>query len=462
MRQRTLVVSESDDLGAQSALLVSPETMRGLVFPPLRRCLAFIKRRLPGAKVFFHSCGAVREILPDFIEMGIDILNPVQYTAAGMDLAGLKRDFGKDLVFWGGGVDTQNILAKCTPSQVADEVKRTLDILAPGGGFVFAPVHNVQEDVPPENFWAMWEAWERYGSCYGGSRMRMRLGCFGYIKDLEDIAAAGYDCAELHVKEIVGFDEAGFRAARAKLRSCGLPAEVFDNPIPLDSRIADPSFDLKVWGGHLEKAADRCAELGARYFVFGNGKARSLPTEGDVAGAKRKLDEFLHLLLDIAAERNITVLIEPLGKKLSNIVNSLPEAVELIGRFGRPNLKTFIDYRYMVELGRPLAEIAEFEPYIRHVHLDNPRTVFPRAGGPEAGRRVRLRALPGGPEEDRLQGDPLHRGLGFQGLQEGDRGGAGFLRRARDQAVPGLGRHLLDQDRLSGAARRGGSAAGAK
>lgn len=208
--------------------------------------------------------------------------------------------------------------------------------------------------------------------------MRMRLGCFGYIRDLEDIAAAGYDCAELHVKEIVGLDEAGFRAARARLRSCGLPAEVFDNPIPLDSRIADPSFDLKVWGGHLEKAADRCAELGARYFVFGNGKARSLPTEGDVAGAKRKLDEFLHLLLDIAAERNITVLIEPLGRKLSNIVNSLPEAVELIGRLGRPNLKTFIDYRYMVELGRPLAEIAEFEPYIRHVHLDNPRTVFPQ------------------------------------------------------------------------------------
>lgn len=158
-----VVVSECDDLGAQASLLVSPEMLRDLVFPPMRRYLAFIKWRLPWAKIFFHSCGAVRKVLPDFVEMGIDILNPVQYTATGMDLAGLKKDFGQDLVFWGGGVDTQTILSAGTPRQVADEVKRTLDILAPGGGFVFAPVHNIREDVPPENFWAMWEAWERYG-----------------------------------------------------------------------------------------------------------------------------------------------------------------------------------------------------------------------------------------------------------------------------------------------------------
>jgi len=163
LQHDVVVVSECDDLGGQESLLVSPEMLRNLVFPPMRRYLAFIKKRMPRVKIFFHSCGAVREVLPDFIEMGVDILNPVQYTAAGMDLPGLKRDFGKDLVFWGGGVDTQSFLSKRRPRQVADEVKRTLDMLAPGGGFVFAPVHNVQEDVPPENFWAMWEAWERYG-----------------------------------------------------------------------------------------------------------------------------------------------------------------------------------------------------------------------------------------------------------------------------------------------------------
>lgn len=206
---------------------------------------------------------------------------------------------------------------------------------------------------------------------------RMRLSCFGYIKDLDDIARAGYDCAELHIREIMGFDEGGFRSALGTLKSCGIPAEVYDNPIPLDSRVSDPSFDLAYYRDFLRKASDRCAEMGARYFVFGNGKARSLPTEGDIAGAAEKFDEFFTMLLDITAEYNITVLIEPLGRKLSNIVNSLPEAVGFIKRFGRPNLKTFIDFRYLVELGRPLSDLPDYELYIKHVHIDNPTTVFP-------------------------------------------------------------------------------------
>jgi len=210
------------------------------------------------------------------------------------------------------------------------------------------------------------------------SSVKMRLGCFGFVKDLDAIAAAGYDSAEMHIREIMGLDDAGFRKALAELRSCGIPAEVFDNPIPLDSRIADQSFDLAYYRDFLNKAADRTAEMGARYFVFGNGKARSMPTEGDIVGASEKFNEFFDMLLDIAAQRNITVLIEPLGKRLSNIVNDLPEAVEFIEKFGRANLKTFVDYRYMVELERPLDDIERYEPYIKHVHLDNPLTVFPQ------------------------------------------------------------------------------------
>jgi len=214
--------------------------------------------------------------------------------------------------------------------------------------------------------------------------VKMRLSCFGYIKDLDDIAHAGYDCAELHVKEIMGFDEADYRKALARLKACGIPAIVFDNPIPLDSRVADPAFDLKFYRGYLEKASDRCAEMGARYFVFGNGKARSLPGEGNfalpgvgAAQAAAKFDDFFFMLLDIAGGRNITVLIEPLGKRLSNIVNSLPEAADFVKKYGRSNLKTFVDYRYMVELGRPLSDLADFEALIKHVHLDNPLTTFP-------------------------------------------------------------------------------------
>jgi uroporphyrinogen decarboxylase len=105
----------------------------------------------------------VTEILPDLIESGIDILNPVQVSAAGMDTKALKKNFGKDLTFYGGGVDTQRVLPQGTPQQVRDEVKRRIDDLAPGGGFIFNTVHNIQADVPPENILAMWEALREYG-----------------------------------------------------------------------------------------------------------------------------------------------------------------------------------------------------------------------------------------------------------------------------------------------------------
>ena len=108
--------------------------------------------------LFFHCCGAIRDIIPDLIEVGVDALNPVQVAAAGMDSAGLKRDFGDALSFWGGGVDTQRVLPLGTPAEVRDEVRRRIDDLAPGGGFVFAAVHNIQGDVPPENILAMRQA----------------------------------------------------------------------------------------------------------------------------------------------------------------------------------------------------------------------------------------------------------------------------------------------------------------
>jgi uroporphyrinogen decarboxylase len=134
-----------------------------MVIPRLKILFAHIKKRLPAVKLFMHSCGAIREVIPDLIEAGVDILNPVQYTANGMGLVDLKKDFGNDLVFWGGGVDTQTVLNSGSPELVRDIVKKNIDILAPGGGFVFAPVHNVQDDVPPENFWAMWETLQEYG-----------------------------------------------------------------------------------------------------------------------------------------------------------------------------------------------------------------------------------------------------------------------------------------------------------
>jgi uroporphyrinogen decarboxylase len=126
--------------------------------------LDFIKRKQPGIKIMFHSCGNVRPVIPDFVEMGIDILNPVHITSTGMEPKKLKKDFGRDMVFWGGGVETQHTLPQGSPQEIKDDVKRNMDALAPGGGFVFSTVHNIQADVPPQNIEAMWEALQEYGS----------------------------------------------------------------------------------------------------------------------------------------------------------------------------------------------------------------------------------------------------------------------------------------------------------
>jgi uroporphyrinogen decarboxylase len=156
------LVIEADDLAGQQALLMSPRTYRQVIQPRHKRLFSFIKEQA-SVKVFYHTCGAVRRLIPDLMDAGIDILNPVQISAEGMDLRELKREFGHDLVFWGGGVDTQGVLGTAKPKEIKDHVRRNIEALAPGGGFVFAAVHDIQADVPPENIAAMWEAWEAYG-----------------------------------------------------------------------------------------------------------------------------------------------------------------------------------------------------------------------------------------------------------------------------------------------------------
>lgn len=157
------IVGEGDDYGTQQSQLIDPGQFREYYKPHFDRVLSFIKKKSPQVKLMFHSCGNVRPIISDFIELGVDILNPVHITATGMEPVQLKKDFGKDIVFWGGGVDTQHILPSGTPDQVKDDVKRNIDALAPGGGYVFNTVHNIQAEVPPQNIVAMWEALQEFG-----------------------------------------------------------------------------------------------------------------------------------------------------------------------------------------------------------------------------------------------------------------------------------------------------------
>jgi uroporphyrinogen decarboxylase len=156
------VILVNDDLGTQAGPMLSPDLYRKRIKPFQRRLFAHLKA-VSGLPLLFHSCGSVRWAIPDLIEVGIAALNPVQVSAAGMDSAALKRDFGRDITFWGGGCDTQHILNRGTPAQVRDEVRRRIDDFAPGGGFVFCQVHNIQPEVPPENVVAMLEAAAEFG-----------------------------------------------------------------------------------------------------------------------------------------------------------------------------------------------------------------------------------------------------------------------------------------------------------
>ncbi len=158
------VVTYADDYGTQISQLISPDMFRRLLKPRVRQVFDLQARLAPHAKRFFHTDGNVRPIIPDFIEMGVDILNPIHIRATGMEPAALKRDFGKELTFWGGGVDTQGILPNGTPQEVRDDVQRNIEALAPGGGYVFTTIHNIQADVPPTNIIAMWEAFQEFGA----------------------------------------------------------------------------------------------------------------------------------------------------------------------------------------------------------------------------------------------------------------------------------------------------------
>ncbi len=154
-----------DDVCTQDGWMIRPDLYRRLIKPKQRRLVEAIKKKTD-AKLFYHSCGATFDLVPDLIDIGFDILNPVQVSAKGMDTRRLKQAYGKDMTFWG-GVDTQHLLPFGTPQQVVDGVKRLIDDLAPGGGFVFTTVHNIQAFVPPANIVATFDTALEYGR-YGG------------------------------------------------------------------------------------------------------------------------------------------------------------------------------------------------------------------------------------------------------------------------------------------------------
>ena len=156
------IIQMGDDLGTQIALQTSPEMYRTMVKPYHKKVYSYIRENFPKVKVFLHSCGAIHDVIPDLIDAGVQILNPIQISAAGMDPARLKEEFGRDLVFWGGGADMQTFVQSASVEEIRAHVDHLIQTFAPGGGYVFTQVHNIQYDVPPEKVLAIYETAAKY------------------------------------------------------------------------------------------------------------------------------------------------------------------------------------------------------------------------------------------------------------------------------------------------------------
>jgi uroporphyrinogen decarboxylase len=146
-----------DDFGGQQGMLIDPDMWRQIFKPRIKSMFEEFRKVRSDIKFAWHSCGSILPIIPDFIEVGLDILNPIQPLAKGMEPEFLKNTYGKDLVFFG-GIDVQELLPYGTPQMIQDEVKRRIDILGKGGGFIVSPAHNIQPDTPVENVIAFFEA----------------------------------------------------------------------------------------------------------------------------------------------------------------------------------------------------------------------------------------------------------------------------------------------------------------
>ena len=151
-----------DDLGSQGGVFIPPDIFKDIFYPRYKKMWDFVHDK-SDIKVFLHSCGSIFELIPYLIDAGLDALNPVQTTTANMEPEKLKKEFGADVTFWGGGSNTRDVLPYKSPAEVSEDVKRRVEVFSKGGGFVFNQIHNVMVDVPPENVIAMFDTAYEFG-----------------------------------------------------------------------------------------------------------------------------------------------------------------------------------------------------------------------------------------------------------------------------------------------------------
>ena len=219
------------------------------------------------------------------------------------------------------------------------------------------------------------------------------------LTDLESAARDGFQTVQLNANDFVDLDENGFDKLRSTFGSTGLSAEVCSVPLPPEVRVTEKGFNIYAWTEHVKKGIRMASALGCRELVWSEGRARVLPWEGDISGLKEQLLQFLWILCDICGQYGIRLLIEPLGPRRTNFLNSMEETSDFIRMVNKDNLAALISLRELAEIKLDDAGIQRFSHLIAHVHLEDPQlTEGPRVGPlPEDGYDYRpfLRALRG-------------------------------------------------------------------
>lgn len=211
----------------------------------------------------------------------------------------------------------------------------------------------------------------------------MRLGCFGFAKDVETIEKAGYDSAELNICETVAMSEAEFSEFSRRCRGTALGFEVFSGCMPLSERIHDEGFDREHWMEHFRRGAYRTAKLGCRIWPFGAGKCRSIPQGKDRAECEERVRLFVKDLCVILQKEGIALVVEPLGPANSNYLQTIGDTAAFTAGVGEKNCFVMCDMRHMVKSGDAFSEIIKYRDVIRHAHIDYPLgddRLFPKEG----------------------------------------------------------------------------------
>jgi len=193
------------------------------------------------------------------------------------------------------------------------------------------------------------------------------------LSQVEQAVSDGFDFVQPVKDLVVNLSKEQVLQQKARVHGSGMPFKVCAVPLPSDVRVTQKGFNIYVWMEHLKNAAHRMAELGCRKLVWSDGRARVLPVEGAIAGLKEQVLQFLYMLCGVAANFDMTVLIEPLGPRRTNFLNTMKETGDFLSRVRMGNLSSLISLRELERIGLSLSDLADYRPLIDHVQIENPR-----------------------------------------------------------------------------------------